>query len=220
MPRKRIQAIVFGPQGSGKGTQGQQLGERFGVPLIGSGDLFREEIEFGGTLGSLTKEYVARGMLAPDELVNAIVQKRLQEIPLERGFLLDGYPRNVEQAASLDRLVKINLAIQLKISDAEAVRRIQGRLQCSRCRSIFHEYDLPPAHPGVCTLCGTQRLTRREDDQEDVLRLRLAAYHFMTEPLASYYRQCGVLLAVHAEQPAGMLFAELTKKIKRLGFSE
>ncbi len=217
MARKRLQAIIFGPQGSGKGTQGQLLSERYDVPLVGSGDLFREEIESGGTLGAIAQEYVARGMLAPDELVNAIIQKRLQEISLERGFILDGYPRNVEQAASLDRLVKINIAIQMKLSDAESVRRILGRLQCSKCRAIYHERDLPPAKLGVCTLCG-HRLSRREDDQEEAIRLRLAAYHFMTEPLASYYRQRGVLLAVNGEQPPAMLFAELARKMGRLGF--
>ncbi len=196
------------------------LSEHFGVPLVGSGDLFREEIESGGTLGTIAREYVARGMLAPDELVNAIIQKRLKEIALERGFLLDGYPRNVEQAASLDRLVTINLAIHLKISDAVAVQRIQGRWQCPQCRSVFHERELPPPQPGICAMCGHRHLMRREDDQEDVLRARLAAYHFMTEPLASYYRQRGVLLAVNADQPASLLFGELARKMRRLGYKE
>ncbi len=217
MKRKRLHAVIFGPQGSGKGTQGRLLAERYDVSLIGSGDLFREEIEVGGMLGELSQAYVSRGMLAPDELVNAIIQKRLQEIAMDRGFLLDGYPRNVEQATSLDRLIKINLAIQMKMSDAEAVRRIQGRWQCLDCRSVYHTQDAPPFRHGRCTLCG-QKLSRREDDHEEPIRLRLAAYHFMTEPLASYYRQRGALLAVNAEQSAVMLFAELTRKMTRLGF--
>ncbi len=217
MTRKRLRAALFGPQGSGKGTQGLLLSERFDVPLIGSGDLFRAEIEEASALGKIAKEYVDHGMLAPDELVNAILQKQLKAIPMDRGFILDGYPRNVEQAESLDRVVKINLAIQIKIQDQEALRRLLGRRQCKTCRTIFHIQDAPPAVPGKCPLCG-HAIIKREDDNEKTIRMRLVAYHFMTEPLATYYRQRGVLLAVKGEQPISFLFAELVRKISKLGF--
>ncbi len=217
MKRKRLRATLFGPQGSGKGTQGQLLAERFDVPLIGSGELCREEIAEGSALGKLVGEYVARGMLAPDELVNAIIQKRLGEIDTEKGFILDGYPRNVEQAETLDRFLKVNLAIQLKLSDDDAVHRLLRRRQCTGCRSIFHLDDVPSVISGQCTFCG-KALLRREDDYEDVIRARLSAYHFMTEPLASYYRQRGVLLALRASQSLSFLFDELIKKMAKLGF--
>ena len=217
MSRKRLHAVLFGPQGCGKGTQGQLLSERFDVPLVGAGDLFRAEIGEGSPLGNLVKEYVDFGMLAPDELVNAIIQKRMKDLDLERGFLLDGYPRNVEQAGSLDRFAKINLAVHIKLSDAEAVRRLLGRRQCPVCRAIFNIQDEKPVDQDRCTFCG-HALIKRNDDEEGIIRSRLAVYRFMTEPLASYYRQRGVLLAVNGEQPIASLFQELVRKIMKLGF--
>jgi len=217
MSRKRLHAVLFGPQGCGKGTQGQLLAERFDIPIIGAGDLFRAEIGEGSPLGNLVKEYVGLGMLAPDELVNAIIQKRMKEMDLERGFLLDGYPRNVEQAGSLDRFAKINLAIQIKISDKKAVRRLLGRRQCPMCRAVFHVEEVQPVEQDVCTYCG-HALIKRNDDEEAIIQSRLAVYHFMTEPLASYYRQRGVLLAINGEQPVASLFQELIRKITKLGF--
>jgi adenylate kinase len=217
MIRKRLRAVIFGPQGSGKGTQGQLLSERFGVPLIGAGDLFRAEIKEKTALGKLIEQYVTFGMLAPDELVNAIINKRLKEVAADAGFILEGYPRNVDQAESLDRLLKITLAIQLKISDRESVRRLAGRRQCPACWTVYHITDAPPAHAGRCSLCG-RALIKREDDHEDTIKQRLAAYHFITEPLAAYYRQRGVLLAVNGEQSIPFLFEELVKKTAKLGF--
>ena len=217
MARKRLRAVLFGPQGSGKGTQGRMLADHFGVPLIGSGELFRAEIQEKTALGKLVKSYVSRGALVPDELVNAVVQKQLKTIAVDRGFLLDGYPRNVDQAESLDGVVKINLALQIKIGDAESLRRLLGRRQCTGCKTIFHVQDHPPAVANVCDACG-QPLVLRDDDREEVIRTRLEAYHFMTEPLTSYYRQQGVLLAVKGEQPIASLYEELVRKMTKLGF--
>lgn len=217
MSRKRLRVVLFGPQGSGKGTQGLLLSERFGVPLIGSGELFRSEIAEATALGKLMKEYVDKGMLVPDELVNAIVQRRLKSVALEKGFFLDGYPRNVEQAESLDKVVKVTLAVQIKLTDKEALRRLLGRRQCANCKAIYHITDAPPTKKGICTLCG-HPLAKRADDDEEAIKNRLAAYHFMTEPLAGYYRQRGVLLAVNGEQPIASLFEELLKKMAKLGF--
>ncbi len=218
MPRKRLRAVLFGPQGSGKGTQGRMLSEDFGVPVIGSGELFRAEIHEKTALGKLVKSYVDRGALVPDELVNAVVQKQLKAVPSDQGFLLDGYPRNVDQAMALDAGVKLNLAIQLKISDEESVRRLLARLQCEECQSIFNLRERPPVKKGICDTCG-HRLTARADDNEEAIRRRLEAYHFMTEPLASYYRQHGVLLAIKGEQPIMSLHEELIRKLGKLGFS-
>lgn len=217
MARKRLRAVLFGPQGSGKGTQGRMLADHFGVPLIGSGELFRAEIQEKTALGKLVKSYVSRGALVPDELVNAVVQKQLKAVAVDRGFILDGYPRNVEQAESLDKVVKINLALQIKISDGESLRRLLGRRQCSGCKTIFHIEDHKPAVEGHCDACG-KALFKRDDDDEEIIRARLQAYHFMTEPLASYYRQRGVLLAVKGEQPIASLYEELVRKVTKLGF--
>lgn len=216
MTRKRLRALLFGPQGSGKSTQGQLLSDWFGVPYVSSGDLLRAEIDEETSLGKLVEEYVSHGMLAPDELVNAIVLKRLKDMSEEKGFILDGYPRNVEQAESMDRLIKLNLAVQIKMRDAEAVRRLAGRRQCSACRSVFHVSQLSAAS-SICPYCG-HRLVKRADDDADTIRHRLATYHFMTEPMAVYYRQRGVLLAVNGEQPVESLLEEMVRKITKLGF--
>ncbi|MDQ7814538.1 MAG: nucleoside monophosphate kinase [Patescibacteria group bacterium] len=217
MVRKKVKAVLFGPQGCGKGTQGNLLSDRLSVPLIGAGELFRSEISAETQLGKLVQDYVSSGTLAPDELVNAVVANQLKRLDLTRGFVLDGYPRNIEQAAYLDRLTKVNLVIYLKISDKEAVRRLSGRLQCSACKFVFHETESPPAKPGICSICGG-KLYKRDDDTEDVIRRRLAAFHFMTEPMATYYRQRGVLLQVNAEQSITYVFQDIMKKIIKLGF--
>lgn len=216
MKRKRLRAVMFGPQGSGKTTQGRTLAEHFGVPFIGAGDLLRREIEEKSALGKMVSEYVSSGMLAPDELIDAIVKKQLAEFDLTKGFVLDGYPRNIEQAMSMDKRVKVNIAIQLKIKDATAVKRLAGRVQCAKCRTVFHKSFLSD-ETKKCQKCGG-KLQTREDDKEEIVRQRLAAYHFMTEPMATYYRKTGALLAVNAEQPIDDLFEELTRKLAKLGF--
>jgi adenylate kinase len=211
MRRKRLRAVIFGPQGAGKSLQALLLSERFHVPLVASGLLFREQMADKTALGNLAQEYVEAGMFAPDELANAVLSRKLKEINEGKGFVLDGYPRNVEQAETLDRLAKVNLAIQLKISDATSVKRLGGRLMCRACRVIA------PSNTRVCKNCG-EKLHAREKDQEETVRRRLAAYHFMTEPLSGYYRQRGVLLAVNAEQSTGDLTQELVRKLAKLGF--
>jgi adenylate kinase len=216
MARVRLRALLFGPNGAGKTTQGQLLAERYGVPFVSAGNVLRAEISEKTAIGKMVESYVDAGMLAPDELVDAIVLKRLKGLAMERGYVLDGFPRNVEQAVALDKLLKPNLAIQLKLPDAIALKRLAGRLVCEQCRSIFHrDFDLPKV---VCTVCGGKLVTRK-DDVEDAIRRRLAVYHFMTEPLAAHYRQRGTLLAVNADQSIADLHEELCKKTQKLGFA-
>lgn len=216
MRRKRLRAVIFGPQGAGKSPQARLLAVRFGVPLVASGEAFRAEIKEDSALGDLAREYVEAGMFAPDEMANAILARRMKHMDLEKGFMLDGYPRNVEQAETLDRIAKVNIAIQLKLTDATAVKRLVGRMMCSKCRTILH-HDEAEGGKKPCSNCGG-KLVNRKKDEEEVIRRRLAAYHFMTEPLSGYYRQRGVLLAVNAEQKADDLFEELNRKLVKLGF--
>jgi adenylate kinase len=220
MARKRVRAVVFGPQGAGKTTQVRLLAEWFGLMYFSSGDVLRAEVEGGTPLGQLVTRYVEHGVLAPDEMVNAILRKRLMaEMETTRGFFLDGYPRNVEQAEDLDKYAKITLAIHFKVSDAVAEARLLGRLFCEACQAVYHEEYVPVLKSAVCTICGGH-VRRREDDMDDgSVRDRLSAYHFMTEPLVQYYRQRGVLLAVNADQPIPFLFQELVRKLSKLGFA-
>lgn len=218
MKSKHLQAVIFGPQGSGKGTQGSLLSERLNIPLIGAGDLFRAEMaDKKSTLGQLAEQYVNQGLLVPDELVNAVMARHLKRMDLSHGFILDGYPRNVEQATTLERILPINLAIHIKIEDAEVIKRLNGRWQCPECKSVYHETEAPPAKKGICALCG-KKLIRREDDKEEVIKQRLKAYHYMTAPLANHYRQRGTLLVINGAQPIYYVFEDIIKKIAKLGF--
>ncbi len=214
---KLLRVTLFGPQGSGKGTQGELLADRFDIPLIGTGELFREEIKSKSSLGKLVKSYVDAGTLAPDDLTNAVVQKHLKKQGSKRGFILDGYPRTVDQATQLDKFLKISLAIHIRISDDEAVDRLSGRVQCTKCRQTYHLKHSPPIKKDMCAICGGD-LVRRADDTPSVIRKRLETYHFMTEPLTRYYRQRGVLLNVNGDQPIPYVFEEIIKKMSRLGF--
>jgi adenylate kinase len=216
-PKKRLRAVFIGPPGSGKFTQAQHLARAFGVPLVSSGACLRKEIEEESPLGKLVREYVEYGMLAPDELVNAIVLKYLRAHTLEKGFVLEGYPRNIEQASSLERLMHMSLAIQLKIDDGVAAKRVKERRECAHCGQVFHLTCVPPGPLETCTECG-HGLQGRGSDVADSFYSRVAVYHFMTEPLVAYYRQRGILLSIKADQDVSSLTAELVKKIKKLGF--
>jgi adenylate kinase len=213
MRRKRLRAVIFGPQGAGKSLQASLVAERFDVPMVSSGEAFRAEIGENTAIGDLVSEYVSAGMFAPDELSNAILTKRLKTIDLNGGFVLDGYPRNVEQAETLDRFARVTLAVQIKLPDASAVKRLTERLVCPSCRATTPRSGAT----SVCSVCAGP-LEARPKDEEEPVRRRLAAYHFMTEPLAAYYRQRGVLLAVNGEQTASDLFDELVRKLAKLGF--
>jgi len=217
MTTKRLRAVLFGPQGCGKGTQGQLLADRFDVPLLGAGEMFRTEIVEGTHFGKLLQAYVDNGLLAPDDVVNAVMARHMKKHDLSHGFILDGYPRNVDQAIQLDRMTKVNLAVFFRISDAESIRRLLGRRQCVRCKQVYHLTDAPPVRPGICSVCGG-KLAPRDDDHEDAIRKRLAIFHFMTEPLTTYYRQRGVLLVVNGEQPIPYVFDDLIRKMAKLGF--
>lgn len=217
MKKGVLRAVLFGPQGSGKGTQGVRLAEHFGVPLIGSGEMLRQEIAAETPIGNIVKSYIERGALVPDEMVRGIIQAKIQTRAPEEGFILDGYPRNVDQAESLDNVVDINLAIQIKITDDAAVERILYRRSCSKCKKVFMKGDAA-VETNVCDTCGGELVQRNDDKEESVVRRRLEEYHFMTEPLAVYYRQRGVLLAVKGEQAVDTLYQELIRKMGRLGF--
>ncbi len=219
MARTYIRAALFGPQGAGKTTQAQLMSEWFGVPCISSGELLRGEVQEGTPLGQLVTRYVEHGVLAPDEVVNAIFRKRLASLlTAARGFVLDGLPRNVEQAEDLDQYAKINLAIHFKLSDAVAESRLLGRIFCASCQAVYHEEYVPLVKSGVCSVCGGRVERRQEDADDGSVRDRLLAYHFMTEPLTTYYRQRGVLLSINADQPIPFLFQEVIRKLSKLGF--
>lgn len=217
MQRKKLRAVIFGPQGCGKGTQGVLLSDKFDVPIVGSGELFRAEIVKGSPLGRIAEEYTRSGCLAPDELVNGIMSSQLKSMDLSRGFILDGYPRTVDQAGFLQRILPINVAILIKIPDEVAVQRLLSRIQCPKCKTVYNTSEARPAISGVCAVCGGT-LKRRDDDTEDAIRTRLVNYHFMTEPLAQYYRQKGTLLMIKGDQSIEYVHKVMMGKLAKLGF--
>ncbi|MCA9384421.1 MAG: nucleoside monophosphate kinase [Candidatus Magasanikbacteria bacterium] len=212
--KRRLRAVLFGPQGAGKTTQGRALSDRYGVPYISSGELLRDEISEGTALGKLAKEYVTSQVIAPDEVVEAIIIKRMKPY-LSTGFVLDGFPRNVEQAITLDRHTALDIAIQLKMSDKESVKRLSECGRCATCRSAVPFSVLKVIKK--CPVCGGE-VKKRVADEADFVMRRLAEYHFMTEPLSGYYRQRGILLAIKAEQTLPQLSEELFRKLTKLGF--
>jgi adenylate kinase len=175
--------IFVGPQGSGKGTQAKIISLELAIPHISTGDLLRD-VE--GELRKEVDKYMKAGKLVPDELILQILKTRISQADCKKGFILDGYPRNIEQAKELDKIVKMDKVIELWIPDREAIRRITNRLNCKNCGHVFNKVLSPPKVDGKCDNCGTD-LYVREDDNETAIRKRLDVYHKETEPILEHY---------------------------------
>ena len=190
--------ILLGPPGAGKGTQAERLREDFALPHISTGDMLRAEVGAGSDLGLAAKRYMDAGDLVPDEVIVGMISKRVREPDANDGFLLDGFPRNAEQAGALANALEglgrqLTAALLVDVPDDELVRRLAGRRVCVKNPShIYHvEFD-PPKHEGVCDQDGS-RLIQRDDDKEETIRHRLDVYHAQTEPLISHYDTAGLL---------------------------
>ncbi len=195
-----MRLVLLGPPGSGKGTQAVGLAVSLGVPHIATGDLFRAEIAEHTPLGILADEYISRGNLVPDEIVNQMMDERLSRDDAE-GFLLDGYPRTLEQGRSLKIYLRevnrdLQIALALQVPDEAIVERAVGRLVCATCGSIYHLTNKPPRQMGVCDL-DRGILKTRDDDKPSTVRHRLSVYHRLTAPLLKFYRQQDLLREVN-----------------------
>ncbi len=193
--------ILFGPPGSGKGTQAAFISKLLSIPAISTGDLLRAEARRDTPQGRALRAHLATGELVSDETVNRLLARRLAQPSCRRGFLLDGYPRTVAQARSLTSLLRDRglpepEVLYLRVPDEQLLKRLSGRQQCPVCGHIYNIYFQPPAHPGLCDNDGAA-LTQRSDDHEDVIRERLAVYHRDTEPVLDYYRN-GIFHVVDA----------------------
>ncbi|MBO3798952.1 MAG: adenylate kinase [Thermoproteota archaeon] len=188
-----MRLVIFGPPGSGKGTYASRLAPRLGVPHISTGDILREEVKSGSELGRSISSYVSNGKLVPDEVVNRVMEKRLSQEDCKRGFILDGYPRTLQQALFLDRFSKIDFVINLNVPDEVIVRRLSSRLVCRRCGAIYNRITLPPRVEGVCDKCGGE-LYQRDDDKPEVVRERIRIYKNEAAPLLEHYRRTGVAI--------------------------
>ncbi|MEW6545975.1 MAG: adenylate kinase [Bacillota bacterium] len=196
-----MRIVLLGPPGSGKGTQASRLAASWGVPHISTGDAFRQAVAEGTSLGRLAQEYMRRGELVPDGVVNRVVADRLARDDCSRGFVLDGYPRTLDQAEALADMLRecgqgLDAVVDLVVSEEELVRRAAGRRVCSRCGANYHLEFRPPREPGRCDACGGE-LVQREDDRPATVTQRLAVYRRQTEPLVEFYRRLGLLVEVN-----------------------
>ncbi len=208
--------IMIGPQGSGKGTQGDKIAEKLGIPTVSLGKLFRAEIERNTGLGRDIVSYIERGDMVPDDLVDQVMSERLAEDDAAGGVIVDGFPRSTAQAEVLDEIfTKLNRqvthVIYLEVSDAESIRRLSGRRVCSNpnCGLTYHvELNPPKKDPNFCDRCGSP-LMQRQDDTPDAIKRRLELYHKETAPVVDFYAKRGILFRINGERPIGEVQAAI-----------
>ena len=195
-----MNVVLFGPPGAGKGTQAKRLTTVLGVPQISTGDMMRAERGSGSDLGKQFDHYMSQGLLVPDELTRALLEKRLSQPDAQKGAIFDGYPRTVAQAQSLDALLqsqgkKIDLVVSMEVPLSEMIDRVVMRRTCESCGQIYHLRYNPPPSQGACGNCGG-KLVQRKDDSEEVVRTRNDEYLAKTAPILGYYQQQGIVKTV------------------------
>ncbi|HJX05967.1 MAG TPA: adenylate kinase [Candidatus Nanoarchaeia archaeon] len=205
--------VILGPQGSGKGTQAKLIADKYKLPHISTGDIFRQMRTQNTGLGRKVKELIDAGNLVPDEITNQIIVERLAKPDCKKGFVLDGYPRNLGQAEFLDKNYPVTKVILLEISEGETIKRMAARRICSSCKADYNIIYILPKKEGICDKCGG-KLIQRDDDKPEAIRKRLETYNKETTPLISYYDKKGVLLRVNGEQPIEKVFRDVVAGIK------
>ena len=208
-----MKIIMLGPPGAGKGTQAEFLSEKYGIPQISTGAIIRGVIASGSDEGKRIKELIDKGMLLPDETVVSMVKNRLAEPDCRNGFILDGFPRTIEQAKALDKMgVKIDHVLSIELSDDEILERLSGRRECKVCRASYHIEDHPPKKEGICDRCGGELITR-DDDKPETIKNRLEVYHESTEPLKKYYEEAHLLVTAHSQKALADTRREVLKAL-------
>jgi adenylate kinase len=215
-----MQLILLGPPGAGKGTQAARIEAEYGLPQVATGDMLREAVKQETELGRKAKQYMDQGQLVPDEVVIGIVKERLAQEDCREGFVLDGFPRTVEQARSLTEILsdldcKLDAVLNIEVSEEEVVHRLSARRVCKDCGATYHlEYD-PPATEGVCDKCGGE-LYQREDDTPVTIKERLKVYHEKTAPLIDYYRQRDLLKTIDGEAEVEVVFQKISEVLEAI----
>lgn len=210
-----MKIIMLGAPGAGKGTQAIKIAEKYGIPHISTGDIFRANIKNGTELGKKAKEYMDKGALVPDELTCDLVVDRIHQDDCTNGFVLDGFPRTIPQAEALDAALQkdnetMDFAIDIEVPDDNIVKRMGGRRACVNCGATYHIVSAPPKAEGVCDHCGG-KLTIRDDDKPETVQKRLTVYHDQTQPLIDYYKKAGILHSVDGTKPLDDVFADIVK---------
>lgn len=205
-----MKIIMLGAPGAGKGTQAKRIAEKYTIPHISTGDIFRANIKNGTELGKKAKEYMDQGLLVPDELTCDLVMDRIQQDDCKNGFVLDGFPRTIPQAEALDEALnkigqKMDYAIDVDVPDENIVNRMGGRRACLSCGATYHVEFNPTKAEGICDACGAQTVLR-DDDKPETVQKRLTVYHDQTQPLIDYYKNQGILKSVDGTQPMEAVF--------------
>ena len=212
-----LRTILLGPPGAGKGTQAAKIIEKYNIPHISTGDIFRENIKKGTELGKKAQEYMNRGELVPHDLVIEIATTRLLEDDCKDGFLLDGFPRTVYQAEKLDEFLaahgsKIDKVIDIEVGKEELMERLTGRRVCKSCGASYHIVNIPPKKEGVCDVCGGELIQRADDNAETVAN-RIEVYEAQTMPLVEYYEKAGNIAHIDGATGLDNVFADIVKAL-------
>lgn len=213
-----MRLILLGPPGVGKGTQASAIVEKYNIPHISTGDIFRANIKSGTELGKKAKEYMNKGLLVPDELVISIVKDRLTKEDCEEGFLLDGFPRTVAQAEALDSElkdmgIKLDKVVNIDADKDTLIQRATGRRICKACGATYHIKNKPPKKEGICDIDGGE-LHQRDDDKKETVATRIGVYLAQTEPLIDYYRKKDIILDVDGTNPIDAIFQTIAKSLE------
>ncbi len=208
-----MKIIMLGAPGAGKGTQAKQIADKYQIPHISTGDIFRANIKEGTELGTKAKSYMDQGLLVPDELVVELVADRIVKDDCKNGFVLDGFPRTIPQAEALDEALakmneKMDYAIDVDVPDENIVSRMGGRRACLSCGATYHIINIPTKVEGICDKCGNA-VVLRDDDQPETVQKRLSVYHEQTQPLIDYYNSRGILKSVDGTRPMDDVFADI-----------
>lgn len=210
--------LLMGPPGAGKGTQAAELVKAFAIPHISTGDMFRAAIKGGTELGKLANSYIKDGKLVPDEVTIGIVRERLAKDDCKKGFILDGFPRTVEQADALNGILQdlglsLTRVLNINVPAADLIARAVGRRICKKCGATYHVKFNPPKQDGICDECGSE-LFQRADDTEETMKNRLSVYEASTKPLIDYYEKAGVYTEVDGRQAIDKVTVELIAVLK------
>lgn len=212
-----MRAVLLGPPGAGKGTQAVKLVDKYAIPQISTGDIFRKNIKEGTALGKKAQEYMNAGELVPDELVVDLVVDRLQQDDCANGYLLDGFPRTIFQAEQLDKFLaeqgqELDAVINFEVGHDTLIERLTGRRVCKKCGASYHIVNVPPQVEGVCDRCGGE-LEQRKDDTVETAENRISVYNESTAPLIAYYEKTGKLKNFNAEQDHMVVFGQIVEAI-------
>lgn len=212
-----MKIIMLGAPGAGKGTQAKQIADKYTIPHISTGDIFRANIKEGTELGKKAKTFMDQGLLVPDELVVELVIDRIKQDDCKNGFVLDGFPRTIPQAEALDAALekineKMDYAIDIDVPDENIVSRMSGRRACVNCGATYHIITIPTKVEGICDRCGKPVVLRDDDKPETVLK-RLQVYHEQTQPLIEYYTKQGILKSVDGTQPMKQVFEAIVSTL-------